>query len=129
MKNLEVTELSGQIVALHLQDYGDPTLRKWARLKPRLLGSLPSDTHLRLLFDLRTAGYPEPDIMDRLLRDVYDARYALWRSTALLTVPTVLGWMERAAKRLPPGSREHVGVFLEEHRALAWLENRSSLPC
>jgi len=80
--------------------------------------------HLRILYDMRDAGIPPREVANAMIRTTHALPDNFSRSSAILTLPHMLGLMEREVRRLPRRSVQNVKLFLTEQEALAWLEGR-----
>ena len=123
MHTLSIHKKTDGITFIHITTLNFETIAYWGEVKDQLYQNARTNgEHLRLLLDIREAGYPHAEATQQLFRQTH--HNPPHRSIAILTAPFALGLTERALYQMPRQSSRNARIFLTETDALRWLDER-----
>ena len=117
------------ITVITVRDLSPTVLGHWNHLRTGIYrDALRNGRHVRILCDLREAGWLADEHIDWVAQSFSPESSELWlrRSIALLTEPVALGLTEKALGRLPATSKVNARAFLTEADAIRWLNSRKN---
>lgn len=113
------------VIITRITDLSDSSLNAWSQHKDQLNhAALTTGSHLRVLYDLRDAGWLTAQDVSQVFHPMPRTSDSLHQSIALLTSPPVLGLTQMAVNGLPRPAATNIRVFLTEQDAFRWLDAR-----